>query len=91
MRIAVDALGGDNAPREVLAGAVAAAARSPQDEIFLVGDRAMIEPELGPEVPPNVSLRDARGAIGMDEEPAAALRARPDSSIAVAAGMVREG
>jgi len=91
MRIAVDALGGDNAPREVLAGAVAAALRSPQDEIFLVGDRAMIEPELGPEVPPNVSLRDARGAIGMDEEPAAALRARPDSSIAVAAGMVREG
>src|SRR5215207_7416446 len=91
MRIAVDALGGDNAPREVLAGAVSAAARSPRDEIFVVGDRAMIEPALGPEVPPNVSLRDARGTIGMDEEPAAALRARPDSSIAAAAGMVREG
>jgi glycerol-3-phosphate acyltransferase PlsX len=91
MRIAVDALGGDNAPREVVAGAVAAAARSPQDEIFLVGDRVIMEPALGREVPPNVSLRDARGVIGMDEEPAAALRARPDSSIAVAAGMVRDG
>jgi glycerol-3-phosphate acyltransferase PlsX len=91
MRIAVDALGGDNAPREVVAGAVAAAGKSPQDEIFLVGDRAIMEPLLGPEVPPNVSLRDARGVIGMDEDPAAALRARPDSSIAVAAGMVREG
>lgn len=91
MRIAVDALGGDNAPREVVAGAVSAAARSPQDEIFLVGDRAIIEPALEPGVPPNVSLRDARGVVGMDEEPAAALRTRPDASIAVAAGMVREG
>jgi glycerol-3-phosphate acyltransferase PlsX len=91
MRIAVDALGGDNAPREVVAGALAAAGRLAQDEIFLVGDRAVVEPEVRTDVPPNVSLREAGGAVGMDEEPAAALRSRPDASISVAAEMVRAG
>ena len=38
VRIAVDALGGDNAPREVVAGAVAAARGLPHDEIVLVGE-----------------------------------------------------
>jgi glycerol-3-phosphate acyltransferase PlsX len=91
MRIAVDALGGDYAPREVVAGAVAAAMKLPQDEIFLVGDLAVVEPEVGRNVPHNVSLRNAGRAVGMNEEPAAALRARPDASIAVAAEMVRGG
>src|SRR3712207_5124872 len=91
MRIAVDALGGDNAPREVVAGALAAAGGLAKDEIFLVGDRSVIEPEVRTDVPPNVSLRDAGGAVGMDEEPAAALRSRPDASISVAAEMVRAG
>ena len=91
MRIAVDALGGDNAPKEIVAGAVAAARTLPQDEIFLVGDRALVEPEIGSEVPPNLSLREAGGAVGMDEDPAPALRARPDASVAVAAEMVRDG
>ena len=91
MRIAVDALGGDNAPREVVAGAVAAAGRLPRGEIFLVGDRAVVEPEMGTNIAPNVSVRNAGGAVGMNEEPAAALRARPDASIAVAAEMVRNG
>jgi glycerol-3-phosphate acyltransferase PlsX len=91
MRIAVDALGGDNAPEAVVAGAVAAAARLPQDELFLVGTRTQIEPLLGPDAPPNLSLRDATGAVGMHEGPAVALRTRPDASVAVAAAMVRSG
>ena len=88
MRIAVDALGGDNAPGEILAGALSAARRMPNNEIVLVGDEAVIGAELE-SAPDNVSLRQARGAIGMDEEPAGALRARPDSSVAVAAELVR--
>ena len=90
MRVAVDALGGDNAPGEIVAGTLAAARKSPDDEFVLVGDVAVLEPKLG-DIPGNVSLRDARGAIGMHEEPAGALRARPDSSVGVAAGMVRAG
>jgi glycerol-3-phosphate acyltransferase PlsX len=91
MHIAVDALGGDNAPEAIITGAAAAARRLGRDEIFLVGDRTLIEPALGQDLPPNLSVRDAGGAVGMDEEPAAALRARPDASVAVAAGMVRDG
>lgn len=90
MRVAVDALGGDNAPGEIVAGALAAARKLPNDEFVLVGREAKIEPKLG-DAPGNVSLRRARGAIGMDEDPAKALRARPDSSVAVAAEMSRTG
>lgn len=90
MRVAVDALGGDNAPGGIIAGSLAAARRLPNDAFVLVGDEAVVEPDIE-DAPKNVSLRNARGAIGMDEEPASALRARPDSSVAVAAGMVRTG
>src|SRR5918997_3421516 len=91
MRIAVDALGGDNAPAEVVAGAVSAARKLPRDEVLLVGNPAALESELGPDAPSNVSLREAGDAVGMDEEPSAALRRRSDASVAVAAGMVRDG
>jgi phosphate acyltransferase len=91
VRIAVDALGGDNAPREVLAGALAVARKLPHDELLLVGRAADVEPEVAPDPPANVSLRSSGGAVGMDEEPSATLRAHPDASVAVAARMVREG
>ena len=91
MRLAVDALGGDNAPDEVVAGALAAARRLPDDEVFLVGIPEKIEPALGSDVPPNVTVKPAGGPVAMDEEPAAALRSRPDASVAVAAKMVRAG
>jgi glycerol-3-phosphate acyltransferase PlsX len=91
MRIAVDALGGDKAPREIVAGAVAAATRLPLDDIFLVGDTTLVQPEIGQVSPSNLSLRDAGGPVGMGEEPASALRARPDASVAAAAEMVRDG
>ena len=84
MRIAVDALGGDNAPSEIVAGAVAAANDLPEDELILVGADAR-------DLPGNVSLRESGPAVGMDEEPAQALKARPDASVAVTAGMVRAG
>lgn len=91
MRIAVDALGGDEAPGEIVSGAVAAAKRLPEDEILLVGDESRVAGLLGSEKPRNLNLRDAGAAVGMDEEPASALRARPDASVAVAAKLVRSG
>ncbi len=91
MRIAVDALGGDEAPGEIVAGAVAATKRLPGDEILLVGDEARVSKLIGPDKPQNLTLRDAGAAVGMDEEPASALRARPDASVAVAAKLVRSG
>ena len=91
MRLAVDALGGDNAPGEVVSGALAAARRLRDDEIILVGPEAEIRPHLPSEALPNVSVRAAEGPIGMHEEPAAALRTRPDAGVSVAAKMVRAG
>ena len=91
MRIAVDALGGDRAPREVVAGALAAARRLPQDEILLVGDETLVKPEVGNSAPANLSLRDSGGAVGMGDEATSALRAKPDASVAVAATLVRDG
>lgn len=88
MRIAVDALGGDNAPGEIISGAIAAARKLPEDEIFLVGDEESVRP-LVPDAPGNIRLRDSGAVVGMSEDPAAELRARPDSSVAVAAEMVR--
>ncbi len=91
MRLAVDALGGDNAPGEIVAGAIAAASRLHEDEIVLVGPEAEVRVHLPSDAPPNITFRDSGGPVGMDEEPAAALRARPDAGVSVAAKMVRAG
>jgi len=91
LRLAVDALGGDNAPGEVVAGALAAARRLRHDEIILVGTEAVVGSHLPSDAPANVSVRDSGGPVGMDEEPAAALRARPEAGVSVAAKMVRAG
>jgi phosphate acyltransferase len=91
VRIAVDALGGDNAPREIVAGTISAAGRLPQDEFVLVGKPEAIKRELGEDPPTNVSLISSGDAVGMDEEPSATLRANPEASVAVAARMVRGG
>jgi glycerol-3-phosphate acyltransferase PlsX len=91
LRIAVDALGGDYAPREVVAGTISAARGLSHDELVLVGMPETIEREVGNNPPSNVSLRASGEAVGMDEEPSATLRANPDASVAVAARMVRDG
>jgi glycerol-3-phosphate acyltransferase PlsX len=91
VRIAVDALGGDNAPREIVAGTISAAGGLPQDEFVLVGKPETLEPELGEDPPSNISVRSSGEAVGMDEEPSVTLRAKPDASVAVAAWMVRDG
>jgi len=91
LRIAVDALGGDNAPREIVAGTLSAAGALPQNEFVLVGRQDAIASELDEDPPKNVSLRPSGDAVGMDEEPSSTLSANPDASVAVSARMVRDG
>jgi glycerol-3-phosphate acyltransferase PlsX len=89
-RIAIDAMGGDLAPRAVVEGAVAAA-RERQLGLLLVGDAATIGGELarfGP-VPPDIMVVHAPDAIAMDETPTSALRRKRDSSIAVGVQLVK--
>jgi glycerol-3-phosphate acyltransferase PlsX len=94
MRIAVDAMGGDFAPREVVRGAVEAAASLPGiTKLVLVGDKDAVQRELdliGP-VPANVEVFHASESIGMDETPAQAIRKKKDSSISRAVDLVKDG
>ena len=93
MRIAVDAMGGDHAPREIVRGAIDYAAAN-ADEVILVGDVPRLEREIaeyGRGRPASVSFVDAPDVIEMGEHPAAALRAKRRSSIRVATDLVRDG
>ena len=93
MRIAVDAMGGDFAPREVVRGAINYAAAN-ADEVILVGDLPRIEAEIaeyGHGRPASVTFVDAPDVIGMGESPATALRTKRRASIRVATDLVRDG
>ena len=92
MRIALDAMGGDYAPAETVAGAVAAA-RALGVEVALVGRPEAIESELKKYDTTGLALPviEAPDVIAMDEHPAQAARRKPTSSIHVALRQVREG
>ena len=86
--IAVDAMGGDSAPREIVEGAILAAEQGVR--VALVGDENQIRPLLeGRGV--DVSVRNATEVITMDDEPHRAIRDKKDASVAVAARMVASG
>jgi glycerol-3-phosphate acyltransferase PlsX len=93
LRIAIDAMGGDEAPASIIDGALVAA-RHLQVGLLLVGNRDTIERELSrhPGVAwLDVETIDTPDRIDMAEPAAAALRRKPRASIRVAADCVREG
>ena len=94
MRIAIDAMGGDFAPREIVKGAVEAArGLSGIDKLFLVGDETAIRAELAlyGETPACIEIRHASEVVEMGESPALALRRKKDSSISRAVELVKNG
>ncbi len=92
MLVALDAMGGDHAPAETVAGALLAR-NELGIEIALVGPREIIAAELARhgETPSGIEIIHASEAIGMDEHPAQAVRGKRDASINVAMGMVKRG
>ena len=93
MKLAVDAMGGDKAPEEIVKGAVQAAKKFPC-EIILVGDENKIREFLKDEsdiknLP--LSIKHAGEVVEMGEHPADAVRNKKDSSIVVATRMVKDG
>ncbi|MEX1170528.1 MAG: phosphate acyltransferase PlsX [Chloroflexota bacterium] len=90
VRVAVDAMGGDHGPTEVIPGALDHAAEHAEDRVILVGDEQAIRTIAG-DLPTNVSIVHASQVIGMDEHPALAMREKKDASIIVAMDLVREG
>jgi glycerol-3-phosphate acyltransferase PlsX len=89
-RIAIDAMGGDYAPREIVAGAIRAKAEL-DVEITLVGDVDHIQATIAhPHQLQGIDLVAADGTIEMHEEPLSALRKKPQASINVAMDLVKQ-
>ncbi len=91
VRVAVDAMGGDHAPEEIVVGALDWARLNPETQLLLVGDEARLSAFFGSGLPSNVSVVHASQSVGMDEHPAAAIRSKRDASINVCMRLVREG
>jgi glycerol-3-phosphate acyltransferase PlsX len=92
IRLVIDAMGGDYAPKEVVTGAVQGA-REHDVRITLVGDPIAIQHELSELNTEGLSFDviDAPEVIRMDESPVKAVRLRPEATINVACRMVTQG
>ena len=93
-RIALDAMGGDHAPEELLRGAVQAVGELPEVELLLVGQPERLDPllrEQGVEGEPRLRTVPAAQVVQMHERPVEAIRRKPDSSVVRAVEMVAAG
>ena len=93
VRVAVDAMGGDYAPEEIVKGAVRAAQKG-DTEIFLVGPTSILEKELVKYKFANgssIHVVEASAVIKENESPIVVIRNKLDCSVAVAAKMVKSG
>ena len=92
MRIALDAMGGDKAPVEVIAGALDAIEHIDNDKLVLFGDERAIQEHLGDRSRwrKSIEIIHAPEVVGMDESPVESLRRKRNSSIAVMAKMDNE-
>ena len=96
--VAVDAMGGDFAPAEVVKGAALFVSRTPGDPstLLLVGDEAAIRRELdlldeSLVHSPRLKIHNSTQVIAMHEHPAEAIRQKPDSSLVVCNTLVKQG
>ena len=91
MRIAVDGMGGDYAPQEIVTGAIQGA-REYGCHVVLVGDQTLLQSELDKHknVPNTVTIHHAGSFVRMDESAAAAIRKKKDASIAVCADLAKD-
>lgn len=90
MRILVDAMGGDNAPGEIVKGAVRAKNELGVD-IILVGRREEVEACLQAEGCSTIPVIDAREVVTMEDDPSTATRRKKDSSMTVGLNQLRDG
>lgn len=93
VRIALDAMGGDLGPSAAVEGALQALSSAPGPmEVALVGDQATLEAELARQGgSPSIRIVHASQVVEMSEAPTAALKGKPDSSLAVCVGLQKKG
>ncbi|MDD4200592.1 MAG: phosphate acyltransferase PlsX [Eubacteriales bacterium] len=92
MKIILDGMGGDNAPAEIVKGAVQAVAEI-SDEIIIVGELGAILEELENNgyQGEQISVKAASELITMEDSPVKAIRTKTDSSLVVAFNMLKDG
>ncbi|MEL7657406.1 MAG: phosphate--acyl-ACP acyltransferase, partial [Bacillota bacterium] len=92
MKIVVDGMGGDNAPLEIVKGAVEAAVLT-EHKIILIGDETKINNELGKYKynTEQISVVHASEVISNDDAPVKAVRTKQDSSMVKGINMVKSG
>ena len=92
MRIALDAMGGDHAPKPIVIGAIAALAEFPDIEVILVGDQAQVEACIPADTSRDrLSIHHCTQVIGMHDSPVDGLRKKPDNSISRSWQLLAEG
>src|SRR5437868_6634715 len=104
MRIAIDAMGGDQAPAKILEGALdALASLDPADQIILVGQQEAIRQHAGERIDaankgagvdpanPRVKIHHASQVVTMDDSPVDAIRHKRDSSIVQMVKLAKDG
>ena len=89
MKIIIDAMGGDNAPEEIVKGALRAK-NELGVELCLVGRQEEILPLVGSEAQ-EIEIMDAREVVTMEDDPSTATRRKKDSSMTVALNLLRDG
>ncbi|MFV9509903.1 phosphate acyltransferase PlsX [Tepidibacillus sp. LV47] len=89
MKIALDAMGGDLAPKSTVEGAIAAANKFSDIQIILVGRSEEIKKYIKDPIPSNITIHHAEEVIKTEDEPVRAVRRKKDSSLVVAAQMVK--
>ena len=92
--IALDAMGGDHGPPVTVGAAKLALEEYPDLQLVLVGDKTKLEAELAShrlEGNPRIRIQHASEVVGMDEQPAIALKKKKDSSMRVAINLVAAG
>lgn len=90
MRIIIDAMGGDNAPEEIVKGAVRAR-RELGVDVTLVGVEERVKACLDAENCDDIAVVNASEIITMDDDPSTAVRRKKDSSMAVALNLLKDG
>ena len=90
MRIIIDAMGGDNAPQEIVKGAVRAR-RELGVDVTLVGAEQRVRECLAAEGCEDIDVVNATETVTMEDDPSTAIRRKRDSSMAVALNLLRDG
>jgi len=89
MKIAIDAMGGDLAPKSTVEGAILAAKKFPDLTLVLVGQTDKIKSYVNDTVPNNIIIHEAAEVIKTEDEPVKAVRRKKNSSLVIASQMVK--